>query len=102
LLTLDPATGGVLTSVPTADFLGALGIRPTDGTIFGGSGDTGNIFTVDAATGAETLVGNTGLRFAGDLDFRVTPVPEPGTSALIATGLLFGLRWRAKRSDKKA
>jgi hypothetical protein len=97
LLTLDPTSGGTMTSIHTADFLGALGIRPTDGVIFGGSGDTGQIFTIDPVSGAETLVGNTGLRFAGDLDFRATPVPEPVTLGLVGAGLALGLRWRAKR-----
>lgn len=97
LLTLDPTNGGTITSIHTTDFLGALGIRPTDGVIFGGSGDTGQIFTIDPASGTETLVGNTGLRFAGDLDFRATPVPEPVTLGLVSAGFALGLRWRAKR-----
>ncbi len=42
-------------------------------------------FRIDPATGAETLVGSTGLHFIGDLDFR--PVPEPGTWVLIPAGL---------------
>ena len=37
-------------------------------------------------TGLETTVGNTGLNFAGDLDFR--PVPEPVSLALCGLGLL--------------
>ena len=98
LLTLDPTNAGTLTSIPTTDFLGALGIRPTDGVIFGGTGDTGNIFTIDPASGGETLVGNTGLRFAGDLDFRTTSVPEPVTSALVSMGLALALWWRARRA----
>jgi hypothetical protein len=98
LLTLNPSNADTVTSVPTADFFGALGIRPTDGVIFGGSGDTGNIFTINPVNGSETLVGNTGLRFAGDLDFRATPVPEPAASALVGVALALGLWWRGKRA----
>ena len=98
LLTLNPANASTLTSIPTIAFFGALGIRPTDGVIFGGTGDTGNIFTIDPASGGETLVGNTGLRFAGDLDFRTTSVPEPVTSALVSMGLALALWWRARRA----
>jgi hypothetical protein len=97
LLTLDPANASTITSISTTDFFGALGVRPTDSVIFAGTGDTGNIFTIDPASGMETLVGNTGLRFAGDLDFRTIPVPEPVSLALVSTGLALGLRLRAKR-----
>jgi len=98
LLTLDPTNAKTLTSISTNnDFFGALGIRPTDGVIFGGTGDTGDIFTIDPATGGETPVGNTELRFAGDLDFRATPVPEPVSLGLVSAGLALGLRWRTKR-----
>jgi len=98
LLTLDPANASTITSISPTDFFGALGIRPTDGVIFGGSGDTGNIFTINPVNGSETLVGNTGLRFAGDLDFRATPVPEPAASALVGVALALGLWWRGKRA----
>jgi hypothetical protein len=85
LVTLNPLTGAILTSVATADFFGAFGIRP-DGVIFAGTGDTGDLFTVNPLTGAETLVGSTGLNFVGDLDFRV--VPEPTTMVLLGSGLV--------------
>jgi hypothetical protein len=54
-------------------------VRRTDGVIFGGTGDSGNIFKVDPATGAETFVGNTGQNFVGDIDFRPVGGPVPGT-----------------------
>ena len=91
LKTLNPANAAILSSVPTSDFFGALGIRPTDGVIFGGTGDQHQLFTVNPVTGAEMLVGDTGRNFVGDLDFQVVPaqpVPEPGTGALLAFGLL--------------
>lgn len=93
LVTLDPATAASLSSVATADFLEALAVRPSDGVLFGGTGDEGNIFTVDPLTGAETLVGNTGLNFVGDLAFSV---PEPASLALLVIGILglIGLRRR--------
>jgi hypothetical protein len=92
LATLNPLTGAILTSVPTADFFGSLGIRPTDGVIFGGTGDSGDIFII-SSSGAEALVGNTGLNFAGDLAFQ--PVPEPTTFMLIGTGVVAIIRRRA-------
>jgi hypothetical protein len=85
LLTLNPSTGATLTSVATTDFFGALGVRPSDGVIFGGTGDGGTIDIVNPTTGAETLVGSTGQNFVGDLDFQV---PEPGTLALFGLGAL--------------
>ena len=81
---LNPTNAAALGTIPTADFFGSLGIRSTDGVIFGGTGDQHQLFTINPVTGAETLVGDTGLRFIGDLDFR--PVPEPGTLALMAVG----------------
>lgn len=78
--TINPSTGAVLTSVSTADFFGGLGVR-SDGTIFGSTGDSALIYTINPTTGAEHLVGSTGLNFVADLDFR--PVPEPGTFGLL-------------------
>jgi len=99
LVTINPATAAILTSISTADFFGAFGIRPTDGLIFGGTGDEHQLFTVNAATGAETLIGDTGANYVGDLDFQ--PVPEPATYSLLSLGL-GGLiaRWRKSRSGK--
>jgi hypothetical protein len=97
--TINPSTAAVLTSVPTADFFGALGIR-SDGTIFGGNGDQAGLFTINPTTGAETLLGNTGTTFIGDLAFST---PETGTTLnLMAIGLagLIGCAHRLRRSTR--
>jgi hypothetical protein len=85
LKTLNPTNGATLTSVAVADIPGALAVR-SDGTIFAGNGDAGDIHIINPITGQETLVGNTGLNFVGDLDFQ--PVPEPVSLAMCGTALL--------------
>jgi PEP-CTERM motif len=92
LKTLNPSNAAVLTAVPTLDFFGALGIRPTDGVIFGGTGDQSQLFTINAVTGAETLIGNTGRNFVGDLAFQSATVPEPTTLSLMGLGLVAMVR----------
>jgi PEP-CTERM motif len=81
LKTLNPANASVLTVKPMVNYMGALGIRPEDSVIFGGTGDQANLFTINPTTGAETLIGSTGRNFVGDLAFA--PVPEPASLALI-------------------
>ncbi|HZF13216.1 MAG TPA: hypothetical protein VFE33_30865 [Thermoanaerobaculia bacterium] len=81
LYTLNPATGAVLSSVPTVDFYGALAVRPTDGVLFGGNGDEGEIFNLDPATGAATLLGNTSPTFLGGLGFRTCSIDLAGVAA---------------------
>ena len=96
--TIDPTTAAVLTSVSTADFFGAFGIR-SDGTIFGGTGDQHQLFTI-STTGVETLKGDTGTTFIGDLAFST---PETGTTlSLMAIGLagLSGCAHRLRRSTR--
>jgi hypothetical protein len=96
LSTLNPSNAATLSFVPTADFFGALGVRPTDGAIFGGTGDAHQLFRINPATGAETLVGDTGLNFVGDLAF--VSVPEPATLALLGVGLA-GLGFSRRRKS---
>jgi len=98
--TINPATAAVLTSVSTTDFFGALGVR-SDGTIFGGNGDLHQLFTIDPTTGAETLIGDTGTNFIGDLAFST---PETGaTLSLLAIGFagLLGCVQTLRASPRK-
>ena len=86
LKTIDPTTGATLTSLATRDFFGALAIR-SDSSIFGGTGDQHQLFTIAPLTGFETLIGDTGRNFVGDLAFQ--PLPEAGsTLSLMVLGLL--------------
>jgi len=70
LRTLNPATGEVLSAVSSSEFYGALTVRPSDGALFGSTGDDHEIFRIDPATGQGTLVGDTGRNFIGALVFR--------------------------------
>ena len=89
LKTLNPSNAAVLTSVPTNDFFGALGIRPSDSMIFGDNGDLAQLFTINPLTGSETLIGSTGRNFVGDLAFQPSAsVPDSGaTLGFMAIGL---------------
>jgi hypothetical protein len=85
LKTLNPTNASTLTAIAVLDIPGALGIR-SDGTIFAGNGDGGKIYTINPINGVETVVGNTGLNFVGDLDFQ--PAPEPISMWMCGLGLL--------------
>jgi len=87
LLTLNPATAATLTSVPVASQLGALAVRPEDGVIFAGNGDQHQLFTINPATGAMTLVGDTGSTFIGDLAFQTPLTVGPGQCVPITFNL---------------
>jgi hypothetical protein len=104
LRTINPATAQTLTTVSITDFLGALAVRPTDGVIFGGTGDQAQILTVNPTTGAETpLTGTTGLNFVGDMDFQTTSVaiPVPRALFMILPALpLVVIARRRMRADK--
>jgi hypothetical protein len=89
LATINPATAATVSSVPTAHFFGALAVR-SDGKIFGGTGDQHQLYTVNPTTGAETLVGDTGTTFVGDLAFSPAGAPSElaniSTRAFVQTG----------------
>jgi hypothetical protein len=67
------------------DSPGVLAVR-SDGTIFAGNGDAWKIYTIDPVTGAETVIGNSGMNAIGDFDFQ--PVPEPLGLAICGFGLI--------------
>lgn len=98
IATLDPATGKVLTQIPTSTFYAALAFDQSAGLLIGGngSGDTllsGDIFSINPATGNQIAhLSETGLDFVGDLDFR--PVPEPSSLTLVAIGVVAALSGR--------
>jgi hypothetical protein len=97
LHTLNPATGAILTSVPLSLFYDGLGVR-SDGVLFGNTagvfGD--NILTLNASTGAETLIGSTNITKVSDLAFIVV-TPEPGTWSLLSVGFIGVLLYGRKR-----
>jgi hypothetical protein len=95
LSVIDPTNAATIRTVATQDFSGALAVRP-DGVIFGGNGDDGDLFTINPLTGAETLIGSTGLSFVGDLDFAV---PEPGSLLLFGSALTAMAVLRRRRSQ---
>jgi hypothetical protein len=96
LLTLNPDTGDVLSTVMTANYLPALGVSP-DGVLFGGTGDDHRLFTIDPKTGIETFVGDTGTHFVSSLAFGPAPVPEPATVVLLGIGTLGVICWEWRR-----
>lgn len=85
LKTLNPANAAILSTVNAPEFYGALAVRPEDGVIFAGNGDVHQLFTLNPNTGAETLIGDTGLNFVGGLAFQI---PEPASFALAGLGLI--------------
>lgn len=91
---LNPANAAILSFVPTTDFFGALAVRPEDSVIFGGNGDQHQLFTINPITGAQTLIGDTGLNFVGDFAFQV---PEPASFALAGLGLMALIAWQRVR-----
>ena len=100
--TLDPATGKVLTTVPTSLFYTALTFDSSHQLLVGGTGSgnslvSGDIFSIDPATGNQVAhISDTGLDFIGDLDFR--PVPESLSLTLVGLGMLAILTHQGFRS----
>jgi uncharacterized protein (TIGR03118 family) len=86
IMTVNPNNGAILTSVPTSQLFGALGVRPTDGVVFGGNGDAHQIYTINPTTGVVTLVGDTGQNFVGDIAF--SPVVNAGINNYRQTNLV--------------
>jgi outer membrane protein assembly factor BamB len=98
LETLNPTNAQTLATVdvpnpedPFAPY-SSMGVRPEDGTIFAGDGDSDDIFTINPLTGEVSFVGDSSPNFIGDFDFRpaaeTTTVPEPATMTVSSVGLL--------------
>lgn len=88
LFTLDSLTGAELSrvTVDINDFIfSGLGINPLTGEIYATESKTGEIYTVDPVTGEMTATGKPPGEFVSDIAFIV---PEPGTVAVFAIGLL--------------
>jgi hypothetical protein len=86
LMTISATSGAILKIVPTAQFFSSLAVRPSDGVMFGGTGDSQGVFTIDPSTGGATLIGKTGLNLVGGLAFRPVAAP-PGALDLNQHGL---------------
>ncbi|HEY6119533.1 MAG TPA: TIGR03118 family protein, partial [Pyrinomonadaceae bacterium] len=97
IMKVNPSNGAIISSVPTSQLFGALGVRPTDGVIFGGNGDSHQIFTINATTGTATLIGDTGQNFVGDLAF--SPVSNVGINAYRQTNLVSDIPGAAQILD---
>jgi hypothetical protein len=93
LIVIDPATGALINNIGPIRGGSASGpvLSIADIAIQPG---TGQLFGVDPSSGAETLIGSTGLNFVGALAFQ--PVPEPGSIGLLALGII-GLAYIGKR-----
>ncbi len=85
LLTLDPTDASTIFDVPLSIFFDGLAVR-SDGTFLAhATADVngpdfdrrGEIYIIDPTTGTSIFVGNTGVGFTSDLDFRPGPVPQP-------------------------
>ncbi len=74
LMTLNAASGAMLTSIATANFYSSLAVRPTDGVMFGGTGDEQTVYRINPTTGAATAIGVTGRNLVGGLAFRSAAV----------------------------
>lgn len=97
LYTVDTSTGASTTIGALGVAAGGIGLAfdPVANVLYANDADAGGLYTVNTTTGAATLIGPNGAVSGGGIDglaFRVAPsvgaVPEPGTVALFAIGLL--------------
>jgi len=100
LLTVDPATAAIVSSVPLSSPLGVvagLALDPSTGVLYaadGGIDGTRSLYRLDATTGQLTLIGPTpGAPFGlSSLEF----IPEPSAPAFLAAVAVLALRRRRK------
>ena len=89
---LNPANAARLSSVPLQFYFDGLAVRPSDGALFAATGGSGDqIFTINPATGAATLVGATGAGSTSDLAFAAaTDALAPVVELRDPAGALLG------------
>ena len=81
LNTIDPSDAHRIRTVPLTSYYDGLGIRPSDGILFATLGGGDSIYTINADTGVESFVGQTG-QGVSDVDFRMvcgSSTPKPNT-----------------------
>jgi streptogramin lyase len=96
LLTIDPSTGAVTASVNVSVALGEVAgmtLDRSNGKLYV-TGETRRLYTLNTGTGQLTDIGPTGLHTQGLAG--LTYVPEPSSTAFIATCALALLRRRSR------
>lgn len=89
---------GAFTTVSAFDIVTVGGVNTAFFTTIISGGLSSNLYSVNLGTGAATLVGTIGAA-NGLQGFALAPVPEPGTWALMLTGLAgLGVLARRRRS----
>jgi hypothetical protein len=94
LYQIDPSTGAA-TAVSSTDF-GLVTIANINGVIYGFEGPTSAIVTLNVANGRATIVSNTDPAVGLIAGAAPAAVPEPGSIALAAIGLMSVCLWRRK------
>jgi hypothetical protein len=94
LLTINPLTGGILSSVNISGFSNIWGLVYANGQLIGMSGQ--NVFSINPTTGATSLIGTTGIDSA-IYGATSTPVPEPATLAILSLVATTGFVYRRRR-----
>jgi hypothetical protein len=91
-------TNGVLTPIGphgislTGNFQSLpLAFDPESGQLFSADGRTGRLFRINPASGAATLIGNTGIRPSGLVVVGASSIPTLGASGVLALSVLLGM-----------
>jgi hypothetical protein len=104
LYTINKATGAVSiigSTGQTGNDLGGLAFDPLNGVLY--SAFNGELYTINTSTGAATAVGAIGFNDISGLAFLSSgssSVPEPGTTGILALGMLLSLIARRRISSK--